>query len=412
MRKACLIYLKEKVRNCLFQNKYYLSEMTMRKVVLFLIFLLPVSLLLAQSSFINHHLTKPAPADIKATIQTINLYNNLTRLLNKGIMIGHQDDLAYGVGWKYVPGKSDVKEITGDYPAVYGWELGNLELGLGHNLDSVPFTKMKQFIRQGYERGGVITISWHSSNPLTAKSAWDTTHGGVEAVLPGGNKHELDKEWLDKLASFMLSLKGRKGELIPILFRPYHELTGNWFWWTKNTCTAEDFKQLWRFTVDYLWNDKKVHNLLYVYNTADFSDKNDFLKRYPGDDYVDVISFDAYQFGDPNSNDAFVKNVDYRLGIIEEVAKERNKIPAFAETGYEAIPYAEWWTKTLWKVIANHKISYVLLWRNAGLLSSGKCHYYIPQKGDTSEKDFKKFYNLDKTLFEKDVAKEKLYNSN
>ena len=42
-------------------------------------------------------------------------------------MFGHQDDLAYGVGWKYVPGKSDVKEVTGDYPAVMvlNWDALN-----------------------------------------------------------------------------------------------------------------------------------------------------------------------------------------------------------------------------------------------------------------------------------------------
>src|SRR4051812_44133297 len=60
------------------------------------------------------------PADKMATRETVNLYRNLKRVLNKGIMFGHQDDLAYGVGWKYIPGKSDVKEVTGDYPAVYG----------------------------------------------------------------------------------------------------------------------------------------------------------------------------------------------------------------------------------------------------------------------------------------------------
>ena len=83
------------------------------------------------------------PSDKKATKETIALYNNLKKLLNKGIMFGHQDDLAYGVGWKYEPGRSDIKDVTGDYPAVYGFELGRLELDHEVNLDSVPFDKMK-----------------------------------------------------------------------------------------------------------------------------------------------------------------------------------------------------------------------------------------------------------------------------
>jgi mannan endo-1,4-beta-mannosidase len=348
------------------------------------------------------------PSDKRATKETINLYKNLKRLLNRGVMFGHQDDLDYGVGWKYVEGKSDVKEVAGDYPAVYGWELGNIEHNLPYNLDSVPFDKMRNYIQQGYERGGVITISWHADNPLNGESAWDTTHA-VHSILPGGSKHELYKVWLDKVAAFIGSLKSKNGTPIPVLFRPYHEFTGNWFWWCQNTCTPTEFKLLWRFTVDYLQNEKGLHNILWVYNTADFKDKEDFLQRYPGDDVVDLVSFDSYQYGDPQKDNSFVQNMDRRLTILEKVAKEKNKIPAIAETGYEAIPYANWWTNTLWKGIGDHKISYVLVWRNHGLQPNGHMHYYAPYKGNVSANDFIKFYKLDRTLFEKDVAKENLY---
>lgn len=207
----------------------------------------------------------------------------------------------------------------------------------------------------------------------------------------------------------MLNLKGKNGEPIPILFRPYHELTGNWFWWCKNTCTPNEFISLWKYTADYLANEKGVHNLLYVYNTADFETKAAFLERYPGDDYVDMVSFDAYQFGDLTKSKAFEKSVDEKLGIIGEVAEERNKLSALAEAGYEKIPDPQWWTNTLWKAISGHKISYVLLWRNAGLMPNGNMHYYVPKKGDVSAQDFKSFYKLDKTLFQKEVSKEKLY---
>ena len=92
------------------------------------------------------------PADKKATKETIAVYRNLEKLLHEGIMFGHQDDLAYGVGWKYEPGRSDIKDVTGDYPAVYGFELGRLEIDHAVNLDSVPFDKMKSFIREAYDR--------------------------------------------------------------------------------------------------------------------------------------------------------------------------------------------------------------------------------------------------------------------
>jgi len=351
-------------------------------------------------------------ADKNATTETLNLYRNLKKLARKGFMFGHQDDLAYGVNWRYENGRSDVKEVTGDYPAIYGWELGGLEANADKNIDGVPFKKMRQFIKDGYERGGVITISWHARSPFGAeKGAWDTTHGTVASILPGGSNHALFKSWLDELAKFFLSLKGSRGEAIPVLFRPFHELTGSWFWWGKNECSPGQFKILWRFTQYYLREEKKVHNLLYIYNTADFKTNNEFLERYPGDDIVDLISFDAYQYDDPLKSDWFVKNTNFQLGLIEEIAAEKDKLFALSETGYETIPYANWWTETLLKAIGQHKISYVLVWRNHGYNEfMKKMHYYAPYKGHASEADFVKFYQLDNTLFEKEVAKEKLYN--
>ena len=354
------------------------------------------------------------PSDVAATPQTLNLYRNLFELAQKGYMIGHQDDLAYGVHWKYQKDCSDVKGVTGEYPAVFGWDLSGLESDKDKDIDGVPFKNLKQYVKQVYEMGGVNTFSWHAPSPLGQdKSAWDTTHGTVTSILPGGANHELFKTWLDKLASFLGSLKGSKGEAIPVLLRPFHELTGSWFWWGKNECSPFEFKTLWRFVVYYLQHEKKLHNILYVYNTAgDFKNEEEFLERYPGDDVADVISFDTYQYDDPQKSDWFLKNTNSLLRILADIAKEKNKLFALAETGYEQIPYAKWWTETLTKVIGDNKISYVLLWRNAGWnewLKPPHMHYYIPFKGDVSAEDFVRFYNMPQTIFQKEVAGQKLY---
>jgi len=351
------------------------------------------------------------PSDKQATKETVRLYNNLKRLLDKGIMFGHQDDLAYGVGWKYVPGKSDVKEVTGDYPAVYGWELGRLELDHAVNIDSVPFDKMKQYIETSYNKGGVITISWHLNNPLTGKTAWDPAPGTVASVLPGGEKNDLYKSWLDKVAAFIENLKGKNGELIPVIFRPFHELNGNWFWWGKDHSTPDEYKQLYRSTVAYLRDEKKVHNILYAFNTDRFSSKKEYLEKYPGDEWVDVIGFDIYQRNDgPEADEQFAKDADKMLTALEEISMEKNKIPALTEFGYGRVPDSTWWTSALWKAIQNHKISYALAWRNAGFKpASGETEFYLPYKGQVSEKDFIKFYAEPQTLFQREVSKENLY---
>ena len=63
----------------------------------------------------------------------------LQKILNKGVMLGHQDDPVYGTTWKWDLGKSDVLLTTGDYPAVMGFDLGKIELDSKENLDGVPF---------------------------------------------------------------------------------------------------------------------------------------------------------------------------------------------------------------------------------------------------------------------------------
>jgi hypothetical protein len=350
------------------------------------------------------------PIDKQATKQTVKLYNNLKKLLSKGVMFGHQDDLAYGVGWKYEPGRSDVKDVTGDYPAVYGFELGRLELDHPVNIDSVPFDKMKGYIRSIYDRGGVVTLSWHLNNPLTGKTSWDPAPGTVASILPGGAKHSLYTSWLDKVAAFVLDLKGKGGEYIPIIFRPFHELNGNWFWWGKDHCTPAEYRQLWQFSVSYLRDTKNIHSLLYAFNTDRFASEEEYLTKYPGDEWTDVVGFDIYQRGHgAKANEQFAKDVDSMLTTLGKLAIERNKIPAITEFGYGQVPDSTWWTNALLKALGSHKVSYVLGWRNAGLKASGGSEYYVPYKGHKSAGDFKKYYTDKRTLFQKEITKAKLY---
>ena len=344
-------------------------------------------------------------SDKKATSETVVLYKKLHQLVEKGVLFGHQDDLAYGVNWKYENGRSDIKDVVGDYPAIYGWDIAGLEKDDSNNIDGVPFEKMKQYIQEANARGGISTISWHFDNPATGKNAWDNTPNSLQTILPGGQNHEKFTTWLDKAAAFFLSLQDKKGKSIPILFRPFHELTGGWFWWGKGNCTPEEFKAAWKFTFEYL-QQKGVHNLIYVYNTGGFNTKEDFLSSYPGDNYADILSFDNYQNNDDKDGAKFIGQTQNQFKILNEIANEHHKLMAFAEAGYEAVADPKWWTGTLSKAISGYKISYVLLWRNHGWQEKEqKMHYYAPYSGQMSEKDFIDFYKLDKTLFEKDILK-------
>ena len=339
------------------------------------------------------------PADTKATKATVNLSKKLVSSIEKGIMIGHQDDLAYGHTWNS-EGVSDVKQTVGDFPAVFGWELGDLELGHPASLDGVVFANMKSKIQWANTNGGINEISWHCNNPLTGKNAWDVSSKlVVKSILPGGEKNEVFVKMLDRVADFLLSLKDEKGALIPVIFRPWHEHTGSWFWWGQNLCSKEEYIALWKYTVTHL-QAKGVHNVLYAYSSGTgLKNAAEYLERYPGDEIVDLIGFDEYQNGIAGK-DRYQQSIAQEMGVILPLAKERHKIAILSETGSESLPDSKWWTGTLWPAIKDYPIAYVLFWRNA---HDKPTHYYMPFPGEPSVADFKEFEKIDRTLFLKDI---------
>ncbi|MCC9167011.1 glycoside hydrolase family 26 protein [Pontibacter harenae] len=344
------------------------------------------------------------PINAQATSETKNLYANLKRISEKGIMFGHQDDPAYGIGWKYEAGRSDVKEVVGDYPAVVGWDLGHLELGHTVNLDSVPFDQMRSFVQEIYAKGGLNTFSWHPNNPTDpAKTSWDKADSTIQQVFSDPAAMGTYNAWLDRLAVFMLSLKGPNGELVPVIFRPFHEHTGSWFWWGKDHVSPEDYKKFWRYTVDYL-RSKNVNNLLYAYSTDKFKTKEEYLERYPGDDYVDVLGFDSYHIPQYDPANTFIPDTRRMVETIKQLGQEKGKVWAFTETGRETIPEQNWWTQTLLPIVQDAGLAYVLVWRNGR-----PDHFYAPYLGQESAENFKTFYQLPNTLFLKDVATENIY---
>ena len=93
---------------------------------------------------------------VNANTPAYKLIKRLRTLEKVGIMIGHQDDPVYGRNWKWDVGKSDVLSVTGDYPAVMGFDLGEIELGHKKNLDGVPFDRIRNEIIAQYKRNGII----------------------------------------------------------------------------------------------------------------------------------------------------------------------------------------------------------------------------------------------------------------
>jgi hypothetical protein len=319
------------------------------------------------------------------------LIQKLNRAKGNGVLFGHQDDLAYGMGWWMQPGASDVKAVTGDYPAIMGWELGGIELGDARNLDSVLFDDMRALAVHAHQMGAVNTFSWHSYSAVNGVNAWDTQTRVVERIIPGGTHHRQFVRHLDAVANFFASLKDEHGDLIPIIFRPWHEMGGSWFWWGRKHCSTDDYKKLFVFTVDYLRQTKGLNNIVISYSPdGEFATADEFLTFYPGDEYVDMIGFDDY---DSNGADDWPENVSKKLRTIIELADQKGKLAAFTETGNENLKDTVWFTRRLAKAIEPEdirtRLSYVLVWRN-----DPKVHFYFSHPHHASAPDAKAFLEL------------------
>jgi len=342
--------------------------------------------------------------DTKATKETKALYYNLYNLSKNNILFGHQHATEYGHGWRGDENRSDVRSVTGSHPAVIGVDFSGLSGRPDSVIEKVK-TALRKNIADTYDRGGVTTVSWHFPNPVTPTDFYwkdSVSAPAVKMIIPGGSHHEKYKAILQTIGNFARSVTGKDGKTVPMIFRPYHEFDGDWFWWGRSHCTIEEFTGLWKFTVAYLRDSLGVHNFIYAFSPDNsFTSEATYVERYPGNDYVDIVGVDDYNdFGrygiyKPDSGIA-------RLKIVNDFAVKANKLAAFTETGLESIPNPTWWTETLLRSLQANKLrmAYVLVWRND---VTSPTHYYAPFPGQVSEKDFIKFYDDPYTLFEKDL---------
>lgn len=334
----------------------------------------------------------------KPKTQAAQLIQRMQRLQRRGIMFGHQDDPFYGLGWRYEEGRSDVRDVVGDYPAVMGFELGGIELGAEKNIDGVPFDVMRREMLAHHKRGGIITISWHSRNPLTGGTAWDVKNDAarevVRSVLPGGEKQELFRQWLDRVTAFLASLRDDGGRPLPVIFRPWHENSGGWFWWGRGLCTAEEYKALWNLTQDHI-RCTLPDNIVWSWS-PNYGFEPDVPDTYPGHDRVDLIGLDAYQ--QPNGEQQFVTQLPKDLATLSELAAEGGKLLALTECGYQCIPDSTWWTRVLLPQLKPFCLSYFLVWRN-----EGKRQYFAPALGTKDAEDFRQMVKDKRVLMAKDI---------
>ena len=325
---------------------------------------------------------KLAPIDSLANSETKKLFLKMHKLKSKGAMFGHQNSEREGhlISW---PLMSDIKKISGDEPAIVGYDFREVAVATSPTMIEQYLTSFQKV----HARGGIITLSWHMDNPASNGGYYDKTPA-IHRIIPGGDLHQIFLNELDKLAHFANQIPE-----IPIIFRPYHEHNYDWFWWDANR-SENDFIKLWRMTVNYLKNKKKVHNFLYTYSPDKFYSYPQYFFGYPGDKYIDILGVDFYT--------NHLSEGLWQLEFLLKESKRRNKLAALTETGVEGIQFPTFWSENILRPLESLMpgLSYLMLWRNSKLMEH---HFYVPYPGHSSVGDFLKMKTSKKILFESNI---------
>ncbi|MFI3303337.1 MAG: glycosyl hydrolase [Rikenellaceae bacterium] len=318
--------------------------------------------------------------DDNATENTKTLFANLMKSAKEGVILGQQS--AYLETNEYLA-TCDMSDVTGEYPLLTGGDLENLTNdAYAEESGNWRYTRVeawKEWIKECHKRGVFVTFSWHFREPYNGDSFYASDIDDIylkaafSSILEGGDNHTYYKKKLNLLADFFKELTDENGELIPIIFRPFHEFNGSWFWWgVPYYATSEQFIQNWQFTVDYLRNDCQVHNLIYAF-TPGFESEEEYLESYPGDDYVDILGFDAYTTAKEMPTEE--STIITQLGIISDLAEKRGKVAAFTEFGNKLLDdgstssaidnvFTELYLDIL-KATTDKNIAYMMLWYNS-----------------------------------------------
>lgn len=299
------------------------------------------------------------------------------------ILFGQQNAGHIGVSISVNDGsESDCKNLCGKHPAVIGIDTLSF-LGYEGNM-----TELCTVVKNMHRQGAIFTLSSHMPNfTLGGEEFYDYSSNYTEGdcarrIMPGGDLNSKYRKFLDLIAEFTERCVDVEGEKIPMLFRPFHECNGDWFWWGKSFITDEEYKELFRYTVDYLMSDKNVDNLAVAYSpNGKISNVKDYLSRYPGDEYVDVMGLDQYH-DKPRKGDGYYHRLASYLDILFDASKEHGKIPALTETGYRSLEtengYFEglspidntvknWFTQNfeaIYSTEGGRHLAYMLVWAN------------------------------------------------
>jgi mannan endo-1,4-beta-mannosidase len=280
------------------------------------------------------------PVNSNANSQTRSLLKYLYQIDGKFILSGQ-----HGGGNRFI---DSVKAITGKNPALWGSDF--IWWGSKDNGQKVVDEAIERS-KQGY----IVTLMWHQGRPIdNPPYGWKES---IQAKLTDAEweqlitpNTELNKKWLAQIDVVASYLKQLQQANVQILWRPYHEMNGVWFWW-GNRPGKNGVAKLWRMMYDRYTNYHHLNNLLWVWGAngprdIPMDEAYAYKDFYPGSKYVDILGADIY-------------HSDYEQKDYNELLKlARGKIIALSEVGelpkpeiLKAQPKWAWfmvWTDFLW----------------------------------------------------------------
>lgn len=262
-------------------------------------------------------------ADSKATKEARELLQYLHTVAGKQIITGQHTQTIPCEEITYI------RENTGKEPKLRGFELLAYSPNINYEDASPECLKEVEENKGTVETAlqwartnrsaGILTFSFHWFSPIGGRDksfyAEHTDFDATKVLQEGTPERTAFYADMDVIADI---LQRFQDENIPILWRPFHESYGTWFWWGAKG--AEVARDLYRLMFDYYTGEKNLHNLLWVWNC-------DIEENYPGDNYTDVISMDVYlpEYKATDYADTYEKLVQ---------ATSHEKVAALAEIGY------------------------------------------------------------------------------
>ena len=218
-----------------------------------------------------------------------------------------------------------IEEVTGKQPALLGFELLSYSPNINYlDTDEECMIEVEQnfgTLKKAWEwadKKGLITFTWHWFSPLGGRSkaffSYNTDFDAGKAVIEGTPENRALLSDMDMMAGLLRPFCDKH---VPILWRPFHEGDGNWFWWGAKG--PEPLKKLWRLMYERYTKVHHLNNLIWVWNSP-------VAECYPGDDVVDIISRDMY----PPEHEHTSRTEMYR-NLVK--ITEQKKIVLIGETG-------------------------------------------------------------------------------